>query len=222
MNKQIILICQGRSGSTTLMRILNLNEGCNICGENWNMVGNILDAYESLKKTVKQPGFTSEYNNSSYPSWYNVFDFEEMRESIRQLIIKMYKGNSHKIWGFKEIRFGLDASYEEFETQLDNFKDLFPDTKFLFLYREDIEAQLLSGWWAENSEESRLVLENQLEYFRCYNSVNPIHSYLLSMEDMIMLSENFSCMFTFLDLGYDIDKIRSVLDNKLDYEGNKS
>ena len=188
------------------------------------MVGNILDAYESLKRSVKQPGFTSEYNNFAYPSWYNVFDFEEMRESIKQLIINMYKGNSYKIWGFKEIRFGLDAGYDKFVTQLDNFKDLFPDTKFLFLYREDIEAQLQSGWWTENKEQSRMVLENQLEYFRRYNSANPINSYLLSMEDMIMLRDNFSGMFTFLDLEYDTDKIRSILDNKLDYEGisNKS
>lgn len=74
MTNPILLICQGRSGSTTLLRIFNSIDNCNICGENWNMIESLMEFYERLKKTKAQPGFTNNYSDAEYPSWYNVFD----------------------------------------------------------------------------------------------------------------------------------------------------
>ena len=222
MSKPIILVCQGRSGSTSLMRVLNLIEGCNICGENWNMIGNLMDFYENLKKTVNQPGYTRVFDESAYPSWYNVFDFSEVREGIIQLIQKMYKFDSFRIWGFKKIRLGLDGGYERFEYQLNNFIDLFPETRIVFLFREDIEAQIKSGWWAENAEESRNVLLTQLEFFKKYNTDYPSKTYILSMEDMLSLNVNFEKMYDFIEEQYEQEKVRQILENVVDYQkGNE-
>jgi hypothetical protein len=182
------------------------------------MVGNILDAYESLKRTVKQPGFTSNYSETEYPSWYNVFDFEQVRENIRQLITCMYKGDQYEIWGFKEIRFGLEADYEKFSSQLDNFSELFPNCKFVFLFRKDLEAQLKSAWWADNTDESRVLLKNQLEFFNRYYSQHKNNSYILSLEDMITMNDIFWGMFAFLNNDFDLDVIKGVLNNNLDYD----
>lgn len=200
------------------MRILNLIEGCNICGENWNMIGNLMDFYENLKKTVNQPGYTRVYDESIYPSWYNVFDFTELRGSIIQFIQKMFLTDIYKVWGFKEIRLGLEGSYERFEYQLNNLIELFPETKIVFLFREDIEAQIRSGWWAENAEESRTVLHAQLEFFKRYNTGNPSKTYILSMEDMLLLNVTFEKMYEFIEEKYEPEKVRQILENVVDYQ----
>ena len=46
----IIIAAIGRSGSTTLQRIINTIENSNILGENNNFIANLLVAYKSLKR----------------------------------------------------------------------------------------------------------------------------------------------------------------------------
>ena len=51
-NDKIVLICaSGRSGSTTLQRILNSIPNSNICGENMGAINSLLEFYKRLKTT---------------------------------------------------------------------------------------------------------------------------------------------------------------------------
>ena len=211
MNKPLWLICQGRSGSTTLLRILNTIDACNICGENMNMVAHLLDFYAHLKETVNQPGYSQSYPGSRRPSWYNVFDFQTTTDDLRRLIVNIFRGLDYRVWGFKEIRFGLDVPYRVFERQIDDIKELFPSIKIVFLYRQDIESQVLSDWWADNVEESRELLLDQLACFALYNDRHRDYTYLLSMEDMLAINGTFIEMFNFIGEAYDKDAIREIL-----------
>ena len=47
---KIVLICAtGRSGSTTLQRIINTIPNSNICGENYGAINSLLEFYFKLK-----------------------------------------------------------------------------------------------------------------------------------------------------------------------------
>ena len=100
MEDKIVLICAtGRSGSTTMQRIINTIPGSNICGENYGAINSILDFYNKLHATSRDyvPGH---YNPASYedivsknvkPAWYNSYKIKEMEDQIRKLIITMFK-----------------------------------------------------------------------------------------------------------------------------------
>ena len=48
---KFILICAtGRSGSTTMQRIVNAIPNSNICGENFGVINDLLKFYNNLKK----------------------------------------------------------------------------------------------------------------------------------------------------------------------------
>ena len=49
---KIVLICAtGRSGSTTLQRIINTIPNSNICGENFGAINSLLEFYRRIKKS---------------------------------------------------------------------------------------------------------------------------------------------------------------------------
>ena len=49
---KIVLICAtGRSGSTTLQRIINTIPNSNICGENFGAINSLLEFYRRIKSS---------------------------------------------------------------------------------------------------------------------------------------------------------------------------
>ena len=59
MVDKIVLICAtGRSGSTTMQRIINTIPNSNICGENYGAINSLLEFYRRIKKstTIQIPG----------------------------------------------------------------------------------------------------------------------------------------------------------------------
>ena len=51
-DKIVLLCCVGRSGSTTLQRIMNTIPNSNICGENNGAIIDLLRFYKNIKKTT--------------------------------------------------------------------------------------------------------------------------------------------------------------------------
>ena len=59
MDDKILLICAtGRSGSTSMQRIINTIPNSNICGENFGAINSLLEFYRRIKEssTTKIPG----------------------------------------------------------------------------------------------------------------------------------------------------------------------
>ena len=84
MDDNIILICAtGRSGSTTMMRLLNTIPNTNICGENFGAINSLLEFYRKIKKSTMNniPGHKNPYtlnnivNINMKPSWYNSYSY---------------------------------------------------------------------------------------------------------------------------------------------------
>jgi len=191
-------------------------DGYNICGENWNMIGSLMEFYDRLLKTKNHPGFITEIKDTEYTAWYNVFQTDRIEENLKKILINLYRGDKYRVWGFKEIRIGL-SGYDKLFLTLNNLKKLFPETKYVFLYREDINSQIKSAWWAENEEESRKLLKDQLISFKKYNKKFPEFTHFLSMEDMLCMNDNFKRLFKLLGEKTETDKIKSILKNKIDY-----
>jgi hypothetical protein len=217
---KIILICAtGRSGSTTLQRIVNTIPNSNICGENCGAVNDLLKFYMNLiiSSTVHIPGNLkpTPYNDliqkKIKPSWYNSYNLAEIESQLRVMIMKLFKNNvTTNVWGFKEIR------YDNKKIKLLNyFKRLFPQTKVIIQIRENIGAQSKSGWYKKNKNAALELNKMNADLFDFYNK-NRKWCYFTTFEKMFDFT-NLQNMFQFIGCGdkYDEAKIKQVLENNI-------
>jgi hypothetical protein len=71
MDDKIVLICAtGRSGSTSLQRIINTIPNSNICGENNGAVNSLLEFYMKLHMSSKN-NILGHYNPAKYEDIIN-------------------------------------------------------------------------------------------------------------------------------------------------------
>jgi hypothetical protein len=229
MIKFILICATGRSGSTTLQRIINTIPNTNITGENNGAIENLLMCYENIKYTNnitpkheenlnKDDKLTlKKYNFLTYdelkqnnikPCWYNSYDFEDVKESIKNTILKILSKHDCNILGYKEIRWFNNLHL------LDEFIELFPNTKVICHLSDDIERQCKSDWWGNNIEVSRnhLILYNQqlIEYVSNNNNC-----YLSYMKNLFNVEE-VKKIFLFLDEPFDENEYRNIINNSME------
>jgi len=220
MDDKIVLICAtGRSGSTSLQRIINTIPNSNICGENNGAVNSLLEFYMKLhmssKNNILGHYYPAKYediiNKGIKPAWYNSYNMAEMEEHIRKTIVSMFKKDATtNIWGFKEIRYdGGKINLIRF------FKYLFPKTKVIIQIRENLVAQSMSGWHKNNKSSKQFLTKVNNELVEFYNK-NKEWCFLTSFERMFD-KNNLKNIFHFIDCGenYDEAKVTKVLQNNL-------
>lgn len=240
-NKFILICATGRSGSTTLQRIIHTIPNSNICGENSGAINNLLKFYESIKdcntrdekisffieeqnsypiiepkniETDKNESIEEDVINKQKPCWYNSFQYDKIIGCIRKIILKMFKNSTDTtILGFKEIRY-TDGNIN----LIHQFRELFPNAKIIIHIKKDIDNQskrYAYHKWFENEEESIKFIEkynNDLIEF--YNN-NRDFCYLSTFEDMFDIHK-IKEMFDFL--GYDANEtiIQNILSNPME------
>jgi len=220
MDDKIVLICAtGRSGSTSLQRIINTIPNSNICGENYGAITSLLDFYYRLHVSSREhiPG---RYNPLSYaeilqkgikPAWYNSYNINEMEDQIRQTIIKMFKNDiKTNLWGFKEIRF------EKEQIKLVKcFKTLFPQTKVIIQIRENIAAQSKSAWFKKDKDAAIKIAGMNQKLYNFYNQ-NRGWCYFTTFEKMFDRN-NIKNIFKFIGCleYYDENAVTQVLNNNI-------
>lgn len=199
---KFILICStGRSGSTTLQRIINTIKDSHINGENYGAINNLLECYYNIKKTNLQ--------KKSFYGWYNNYDIENVKNNIKNTILSILNNDkSKKILGFKEIRY-FDCIH-----LIDEFIELFPNTKVICHISDDLERQSKSKWWKEkyNSKEYLEKYNNQLINY----SKNNKNCYLSYMKNLFNINE-INKMFIFLGEELHENKYNYIINNKIDY-----
>jgi len=220
MDDKIILICAtGRSGSTTLQRIINTIPKSNICGENFGAINSLLECYKRLKTTTFKfvPGGLNpvSYNDliteNIKPAWYNSYCFQQAVIMIKSLIINLFKKNSDtNVWGFKEIRYDNgNINY------IKDFIELFPQTKVIIQVRENINAQSQSSWLknTKNAIPYLNQLNNELLLF--YNN-NRQFCYFTTFERMFDYN-NIKKIFNFIgcDQYYNEEQIKVILNSNM-------
>ena len=220
MNDKIVLICAtGRSGSTTMQRLINTIPNSNICGENYGAINSLLEFYRRLKTTTKDyvPGhlrpatFEDIVSKNVKPSWYNSYNLNQMVQMIKITIINMFKNSeSTNVWGFKEIRY--DSGNINY---IKDFKELFPQTKVIIQFRADLRAQCNSGWFKGDKKAFDYLHKNTKELIN-FGTENKEWCYLTSFERMFDRN-NLKSIFLFIECGenYDENKITEVLNNNI-------
>jgi hypothetical protein len=219
MDKIVLICATGRSGSTTMQRIINTIPNSNICGENFGAVNSLLEFYKRLKHASKNfiPGG---YTPKKYeeliainfkPSWYNSFNFQEVVNNIKLTITNLFKNSPNtNVWGFKEIRYEVeDIKY------INEFKELFPQTKVIIQIRHNILTQSKSGWYKNNKKAILELYKQNNNLINFYNK-NKSYCYLTTFERMFD-KNNIKNMFNFIGCGehYNEKKVDEILKNNL-------
>lgn len=217
MDKVVLLCCTGRSGSTSLLRIVNTIPNSNICGENYGAINSLMLYYKKLKQTtfIQVPGkkkpiaYETLIKNSIKPAWYNSYKLEELQNHLRSLIISMFKKTEQtNIWGFKEIRY--DNNNIEL---IRDFIELFPQTKVIIQIRQDTNKQSQSSWFKKDPN-SKKYLDLQNSKLKEFYEKNKDYCYLTTFEKMFDLNQ-IKNIFEFLECKDDFneEKIKEVLSN---------
>lgn len=218
MDKIVLICATGRSGSTTLQRILNTIPNSNFCGENFGALNSLLEFYKRLKHSSKN-NIPGHFNPASYeaiiekkikPSWYNSYNFERTVNMIRMLITSLFKNKENtNIWGFKEIRYDNGKIH-----LIKEFKELFPQTKVIIQLR-DIESQMKSGWFKKDKNAYNYLVKLNSELINFYKK-NKDFCYLTTFQNMFN-KQNLRNIYNFIDCleHFDEAKIDNVLNNNL-------
>jgi len=212
----ILIISSGRSGSTTLLRILNTFKGYNIKGENKDFVSNMIRAYDSILYTNRKHRYKTyrEYDRRRIkPCWYNSYNFEESKNNIKKTIKQFLNREGAPVWGCKEIRFAENRSYAEFKSNLKLFINLFPQTKIIFNIRENINNQAKSAWFKDNPDSINILKEHKT-YYDKFMEENPKRCIMVSLEDMINNTKNFQNMYKFLGQKFNKDAYSKIMKEK--------
>jgi hypothetical protein len=220
MDDKIVLICAtGRSGSTTMQRLINTIPNSNICGENFGAINSLLEFYRRIKySTINNiPGhltpasYESIISKNIKPAWYNSYNYSQIIHLIKITIVNMFKKNeTTNLWGFKEIRYDNgDIKY------IEDFKELFPQTKVIIQIRENIGLQSQSGWHKNNKNAVQFLKKLNKELVEFY-SKHRDYCYLTSFERMFD-KNNLQTLFEFIECreNYTEEKINEVLNNNI-------
>ena len=219
MDKIVLICATGRSGSTTMQRIVNSVPNSNICGENFGAINSLLEFYKRIKTTtfdyvpghLRPASYEDIISKDVKPSWYNSYNFQQTVSMIKMLIASLFKNTSAtNMWGFKEIRYDNgDIKY------LKEFKELFPQTKVIIQIRGNIAAQSQSSWLKKDKNAVQYLNTLNNEFYNFYNQ-NKEWCYFTTFEKMFDM-ENIKKIFEFIDCSqyYDQNKIKQILDNNI-------
>jgi hypothetical protein len=219
MDKIVLICATGRSGSTTMQRIINSVPNSNICGENFGAINSLLEFYKRIKTTtfdyvpghLRPASYEDIVSKDVKPSWYNSYNFQQTVSMIKILIASLFKNKeATNIWGFKEIRYDNGAI-----KYLKEFKELFPQTKVIIQVRGNIAAQSQSSWLKKDKNAIQYLNALNNEFYNFYNQ-NKEWCYFTTFEKMFDM-ENVKKIFEFIDCSqyYDQSKIKQILDNNI-------
>lgn len=188
----VVVLSQGRAGSTLILRMLNASPGVRLCGENNKAFDHLHRFYESFKSATKN--HTSDFYKLA---WTLPCDEPTMLTRLREMTAALYNPTgTHRIFGFKEIRYGLDG---KLETDLGFLRELFPKLKVIFNVRRT-EDCVKSQWWAKDPENSAKTLESLRASFWNYYTGNRHRCYWMPFEELRRGSKVLRGMFDFLNV----------------------
>jgi len=220
LDKIVLLCCVGRSGSTTLQRIVNTIPNSNVCGENYGAIFDLLRFYKNIKRTTndqvvggKNPvNYDFLIEKKVKPAWYNSYNYDEIVSTIRDTIVKLFKNKEETtLWGFKEIRCdnGNLSLVEE-------FKELFPQTKVILLIRENITKQAKSSWFRLDKNSANIIKRQNDALFSFHKS-HVDYTFFLTFERMF-IKANLEALFDFIGCKkyFDEEKVLEVIKNRIE------
>ena len=179
-------VSTGRSGSTSLMAMLNDLPNVYIAGENDGLFESLYALHKSSIRTEKHS------KNGAYHGawWHHPVERSKLERIARTYVESAIglKQNQNYAWvGFKEIRFGT-------ADELDYLLSLFPCSKVIVNIRRDVVRQHESAF-KEKSPISKLKSQNDM--LLKWSKKHPNRVFTLALEDFNL--DNFNRLAVWLD-----------------------
>ena len=145
LDSPVVVASLGRSGSTLMLRLLNLSPDITIWGEHAAFLIDIMSAVETIENARPLVGGRKRrdtvigplHDTDSFIPWVSPFGTREFKNQTRAYVKRLFTQPLPKgvRWGFKEIRYRAE--------HLEAFRRLFPAAQFIFIVR-DAKSQVLS------------------------------------------------------------------------------
>mmetsp|Transcript_5397 Transcript_5397/g.11902 ORF Transcript_5397/g.11902 Transcript_5397/m.11902 type:complete len:244 (-) Transcript_5397:51-782(-) len=178
----IFILGTGRSGSTTVLDMVNSIPGVDLNGENDGMMTDLRHIYTKLDTLQSNRGDAWQHHD---------VDFHELLCDVQEVVRTSLGFDQSQVWaaGFKEIR------HHDIEG-LNFFRKAFPCARFIVNYRQNITEQLESqtalGW--ENADFG--TMSEHTQHLKEWAERNNDVTHLLPLEEFNV--ESFNQLLPFL------------------------
>jgi hypothetical protein len=197
----VIILGQGRSGSTLLSRLLNAAPGVRICGENDGAWEKLQAFAAGIEKARRRSVDDTDFGRVA---WSAPDGAGELADRCRRMLLSLYNPNVlYRVWGFKEIRHGQD--FDDLCGFIDFVRELFPAARFILNVRDAeqcLKSRLETGWWDEPADVQRRQIEASGENFTRYAAAHPDHALLVRYEDLARGNPVVAGVFGFAGIDY--------------------
>ncbi|HEY2584645.1 MAG TPA: sulfotransferase [Tepidisphaeraceae bacterium] len=193
----VLVLSQGRTGSTLILRMLNATPGIHLSGENDR-------AFDHLKAFAgcfdrAQSNFHTDFFRLA---WQVPCDQAAILAKLRAFALDLYNPRGrYKVVGFKEIRYGRPETDPDLAEDLAFFRGLFPTLRVIFSVRQT-EDCAKSLWWAADPKASASTLERIRDSFQSYYDAHRDHCYWMPYEELKHGSAVLRGMFDFLGVPF--------------------
>jgi len=186
----IFEIAIGRSGSTSLLDLINALPGVRLSGENNGMLIGLTNIIYRLHfGSWKTRLYNEDTNHMLHSFWHNRISKGALSCPAQQFVETIdppdrneYYNDNETIIGFKTIRMhknaydeGLDVKWGEFVQRFDFIRELFPCSRFIINIRNDAQAIVSSV----NSQFKSVTEENTVERTEARNQhLRSLHQHL--------------------------------------------
>lgn len=180
----------GRSGSTTLLDMVNLLPGVHLTGEN-RMTEPAMNLWDSWYMRMAR---RSKGKSEDGASQRNTLDFDKFRAALQAWFAAITplkainnSASTKIIKGWKDVHFRPENARF--------LQEVFPCSRFIFNIRSNVSQQALSGHFKNQVNPQTLQNRNE-EIYALHSKIGPEASYLMALEDFSPTS--FSNLFTWL------------------------
>ena len=185
----VFVVASGRSGSTSLMRLLRDMPRSDFLGENGGVLSRLVD-FDNFLRDSRQEMETLGGDMRHSPWVYNPAPPRETTlAAYRELLYNVFgwrKGPGVSLIGFKEVRWKKTTPATP-RTDVDLLLEVFPCARFVLNYRNDTQAQLRSGFWDTTErprESTKTLLESVYEEIFGLRTRLPASTFLISTEEL--------------------------------------
>lgn len=214
----IFVLTYGRSGSTVLMRLLNLPETVEIRGENSNALFWLYKTISSVQRSKDRFGYTPRETSDPWFGADKIIanDFEETcLKSFVNTVLNPTAGSTHS--GFKEIcHLPSVMSAEEFSGYVEFILSRFSSVKIIFNTRDPM-AVSRSGWFKDMPQDyviAQVSEANKRFVAAAKKSKNcRVIDYSAVVENDVELKE----LFEWLEISFDQSLAAEILDIPLSH-----
>lgn len=218
LEKSVFIVTYGRSGSTVLQNMINALPGYVLRGENANLLGSLVRAWNDLRHSeqganMRRGGRTS----GPHQPWfgYEAIDADQLGQDLANVFLRdvLRPAPDTRAIGFKEIRWHSEPDL--FAPMLEFLQRYMPAAHFIFNTR-DPDQVARSGWWKTMPRDLVLAQLAQAEsLYVTWQAAHPDCCLAMHYNDFAADPDAWRPLFDFLSEPFDPELVKTILDQQL-------